>query len=140
MVADADGLAASSVIPRSDSDRTWPRSTVSVPVQPDVHQSVPALPSMAFGAGFADSAVVEVAVPSSAQFTVGAACPAFCVGALAGAVPAIGVVVPARDHGPGRMTVATASGSATRTAPAPYLERPASREKGHGVASKVRRY
>ena len=32
IVAEADGLAASSVSPRSASDLTWPRSTVSVPV------------------------------------------------------------------------------------------------------------
>jgi hypothetical protein len=34
---------------------------------------VPASPSIALDAGFADSAVVAVAAPSSAQFTVGAA-------------------------------------------------------------------
>ena len=51
MLADADGLAESSVIPRSLSVRAWPRSTVRVPVQPSVHQSVLASPSMAFDAG-----------------------------------------------------------------------------------------
>jgi hypothetical protein len=51
MLADADGLAKSSVIPRSSSLLSWPRSTVRVPVQPDVHQSVPASPSIAFDAG-----------------------------------------------------------------------------------------
>jgi hypothetical protein len=51
MLAEADGLAESSVIPRSLSFLTWPRSTVRVPVQPSVHQSVPASPSIAFDAG-----------------------------------------------------------------------------------------
>ena len=72
MVADADGLAESSVMPRSDSALTWPRSTFSVPVYDEVHQSVPASPSMAFPAGSLDSSLVAVAVPDSAQFTVGA--------------------------------------------------------------------
>ena len=84
MLAEADGLAESSVIPRSLRRLTWPRSTVRVPVQPDVHQSVPASPSIAFDAGWADSAVVAVAVdePASAQLTVGAAfgCAAGCDG------------------------------------------------------------
>jgi hypothetical protein len=73
IAAEADGLAASSVSPRSASDLTWPRSTVSVPVQPEVHQSVPASPSIALAAGLAGSAVVALAEPDSAQFTVGAA-------------------------------------------------------------------
>ena len=70
-MADADGLAESSVMPRSDSALTWPRSTFRVPVYDDVHQSVPASPSMAFAAGLPDSSLVAVAVPDSAQFTVG---------------------------------------------------------------------
>ena len=75
MLAEADGLAESSVIPRSFSRLTWPRSTVRVPVQPAVHQSVPASPSIAFDAGWPDSVVVAVAVAelASAQLTVGAA-------------------------------------------------------------------
>ena len=75
MLAEADGLAESSVIPRSLRRLTWPRSTVRVPVQPEVHQSVPASPSIAFDAGWPDSAVVAVAVDAlaSAQLTVGAA-------------------------------------------------------------------
>ena len=51
IVALADGLVASSVMPRSESERTWPRSTTRLPVQADVHQSVPASPSIAFEAG-----------------------------------------------------------------------------------------
>ena len=51
LVAEAEGLLSSSVRPRSVRDLTWPRSTSSVPVQPDVHQSVPASPSIAFDAG-----------------------------------------------------------------------------------------
>src|SRR5580704_3279145 len=75
MVALADGLDESSVMPRSLSERTWPRSTVSVPVHAEVHQSVPASPSMAFDAGSPDSVESALAVPDSAQFTVGAAPP-----------------------------------------------------------------
>src|ERR1700722_19213779 len=72
IVALADGLVASRVRPRSLRSRTWPRSTVRVPVNPEVHQSVPASPSMAPDAGLADSEFVALACPDSAQSMVGA--------------------------------------------------------------------
>src|SRR5580693_811349 len=75
MVALADGLEASRVRPRSLRSRTWPRSTVSAPVHDEVHQSVPASPSMALGAGLADSEFVALAWPASAQSMVGAGWP-----------------------------------------------------------------
>src|SRR5580658_3370186 len=112
MVAEADGLLSSSVRPRSVSDLTWPRSTSSVPVQPDVHQSVPASPSIALDAGLPDSELVALAVPDKAQFTVGAgpARPA----ATSWAGPAwAGVVIMAM----------TASGTASVTAQAPAASR-----------------
>ena len=73
IVAPADGLLASSVMPRSDRERTWPRSTTRLPVQAEVHQSVPASPSIAFGAGSPVSVELAVACPDSAQLTVGTA-------------------------------------------------------------------
>ncbi len=75
MVALADGLDESRVMPRSLSERTWPRLTVSVPVQAEVHQSVPASPSIAFDAGLPDSVESALADPDRAQFTVGTAPP-----------------------------------------------------------------
>jgi hypothetical protein len=72
-VALADGLAASSVMPRSLRERAWPRSTTRLPVHDEVHQSVPASPSIAFAAGLADSEEVALACPDSAQSTAGAA-------------------------------------------------------------------
>ena len=74
MVALADGLLASSVMPRSLSERAWPRSTTRLPVHAPVHQSVPASPSIALDAGLPDSVEVAVAWPDSAQLTVGADC------------------------------------------------------------------
>src|ERR1035438_1371804 len=73
MVALADGLVASSVMPRSLRERAWPRSTTRLPVHDEVHQSVPASPSIALAAGLADSEEVALACPDSAQLTVGAA-------------------------------------------------------------------
>src|ERR1039458_8469269 len=69
MVALADGLVESSVMPRSLSERTWPRSTTRLPVYDPVHQSVPASPSMALEAGSPDSVEVALACPASAQLT-----------------------------------------------------------------------
>jgi hypothetical protein len=71
MVALADGLLASSVMPRSLRLRTWPRSTTRFPVHDPVHQSVPASPSIAFDAGFPDSVESALACPDSAQLTPG---------------------------------------------------------------------
>ena len=74
MVALADGLLASSVMPRSLRLRTWPRSTTRLPVHAPVHQSVPASPSIAFDAGFPDSVESALACPDSAQLTAGTLC------------------------------------------------------------------
>src|SRR6202044_1348344 len=65
--------AASSVMPRSLRERTWPRSTTRLPVQDAVHQSVPASPSIAFAARLADSDEVALACPDRAQSMVGPA-------------------------------------------------------------------
>src|SRR3984885_3251693 len=75
IVALADGLVASSVMPRSESERTCPRSTTRLPVQADVHQSGPASPSIAFEAGEPVSVEFAVACPDSAQLTAGTAPP-----------------------------------------------------------------
>src|SRR5450755_1702786 len=88
IVASADGLALSSVRPRSVRARAWPRSTLRLPVQEFGHQSVPASPSTALAAGSPDSADVAVACPDRAQFSVVAE-------AATPAVPAV-PVCPAR--------------------------------------------
>src|SRR6266513_3733840 len=75
IVASADGLVASSVRPRSVSERTWPRSTTRLPVQSEGHQPVPASPSIAADAGVLAPDEVALACPDRAQLTVGAAGP-----------------------------------------------------------------
>src|ERR1017187_10179279 len=74
MVALADGLVVSSVMPRSLRERTWPRSTTRLPVHDEVHQSVPASPSMALDAGAADSDDEALSWPARARLTMGASC------------------------------------------------------------------
>src|SRR5439155_27061096 len=71
IVALADGLVASIVMPRSVSERTCPRSITRLPVHDDVHQSVPASPSIAFDAGALDFADVALACPDSPQLITG---------------------------------------------------------------------
>ncbi len=71
MVAPADGLAASRVMPRPFRKRVWPRSMVRVPSQEFGHQSVPASPSIAFDAGSPDWAESALACPDSAQLMLG---------------------------------------------------------------------
>ncbi len=71
MVASADGLDASRVMPRPLRDRAWPRSMVRVPSHEFGHQSVPASPSAAFDAGFPDWDESALAWPDSAQLMPG---------------------------------------------------------------------
>src|ERR1022692_4398857 len=73
MVALAEGLVASSVMPRSLRERIWPRSITRLPVHDEVHQSVPASPSIALDAGWLDSDDEALAWPARARLTMGAA-------------------------------------------------------------------
>src|ERR1700677_3268556 len=114
MVAEAEGLLPSSVMPRSVSDLTWPRSTSSVPVQPDVHQSVPASPSIAFDAGSPDSALVALAVLDKAHCTVGA---------KPGPAPPARAVPPGCAWAGVVVMAMTASGIPSTTAQAPAASR-----------------
>ena len=66
MVVSAEGALASSVMPMPFSERSWPRSTVSVPSHALGHHSVPASPSIAFDAGSPDCAESALAWPDSA--------------------------------------------------------------------------
>src|ERR1700722_18864635 len=126
MVAPADGLAASRVMPRPFRKRVWPRSMVRVPSQEFGHQSVPASPSIAFDAGSPDWEESALACPDSAQLMPGpcahgqlrcgpmrAAPPAAPVGLAARADPAA-----AACAGNGEVPAAPPAGPAT-AAPAP---------------------
>src|SRR5579863_6677944 len=71
MVASADGLAASRVMPRPSRERTWPRSMVRVPSHAFGCASVLASPSIALDAGSPDWDVSALAWPDSAQLMLG---------------------------------------------------------------------
>src|SRR6185437_7808075 len=78
------------------------------------HQSVPASPSTALAAGLPDSALLALAVPASAQFTVGAAVPP----APAARAPPVPRAAPSSGRACATVPVAatTASGAASTTA------------------------
>src|SRR5215831_11655012 len=74
MVVSADGALASSVMPMPFSERSWPRSMVSVPSHALGHHSVPASPSIAFDAGSPVCDESALAWPDSAQLMPRADC------------------------------------------------------------------